>query len=66
MPIKIFKELFYGTSVAFYDKYDGFTQMDVKFSGSKKYFTLTNPVDQEGYVVIDTYAPRNYPRPKSC
>lgn len=66
IAIEEFKDIFSQTSVAFYDGYAGYTAMDVDFSGKSKYYTLTNPVDQEVYVVLDTYSPRNYPRATKC
>lgn len=66
MTIEIYKKVFHSTSIAFYDNYQGYTSVDVNYKGKQKYYTLTNPVDQEGYVVLDTYSNRNYPRASKC
>jgi len=61
LPFKLYAEQYWGASVAIYQPYK-YTQIDVSLSKRSVTYTLTNPTEQEMYVVGETYSDRNFPR----
>jgi len=62
MNFKDYAEEFWGTSVALYQKYEGFQQINVEQKTRTVTYTVTNPSEQELYIVGETYSGRNFPR----
>lgn len=61
LPFKLYAEQYWGASVALYQPYK-YKQIDVELKERDVTYTLTNPSDQEMYVVGETYSDRNFPR----
>merc|ERR1712238_91870 len=56
MPFKTFTEQYWGTSVALYQEYAGYQVINAEQSARSVYYTVTNPVEQELYIVGETWA----------
>jgi len=64
MPWKTYTENFWRSSIALYQDYAGTQVINYEGSARKVAYTFTNPVEQELYIVGESYSLRNYPR--SC
>lgn len=62
MPFDKYARTFKMASVALYQPYQGYKQVDVARASGSKTFTVTNPTNQELYVVAEGYGNRNFPR----
>lgn len=62
MPFKNYAEEYWGTSVALYQPYNGFKQISVSQKKRALHWKVSNPSNQEMYIVGETYSGRNFPR----
>jgi len=62
MPFKAYTENYWGASVALYQEYKGYQLIDAEQSTRTVKYTVNNPIEQELYIVGETWSNRNYPR----